>query len=335
MIDTATVKLNSIELNDAATSTSDNNIKVKFNVTNEATQYRIAESQTELNTTEYSTYLSNERYYQVTNTEGLKTIYAQVKNDNSASEIKSASINLVLPVILTSITLNNNELTTESKSIPVSFTIAQGTATHYRIAESESGLTNATWLSYSDNIRYTFSTTGAKTIYAQVKNDVSESSVVNASITIIEAPSKVVVGWNATLNNQCQQVTAESGDVVNQVNVAFHTSYKQQRLIDTEGTNSDIYMQLDSSQYVVNDVFSVAGANNYTSKTTADDTGVYPAAFFNNCQCPASSSQDGTKKTRIRFKLNQGTYKLRILMSPANGFLLEEKYRVVDRKSVV
>ena len=61
-----------------------------------------------------------------------------------------------------------------------------GTPTHYRLGESEE-LSSATWLEWTEDIAYTFASSGNKTLYAQIKNAENEiSEVQSASINIPE-----------------------------------------------------------------------------------------------------------------------------------------------------
>ena len=68
--------------------------------------------------------------------------------------------------------------------------IAHPPCTYLTLAETTEDLANATWVTWTTDITYTFLSAGAKTIYAQVKNETSESSVVSDTITVT-VPSKI------------------------------------------------------------------------------------------------------------------------------------------------
>lgn len=128
--------------------------------------------------------------YQSGIADGNLTVYAQVGNETTESSIKSDSILVVQPVVLGGITLADGKESFAGYTVPVSFEISQGTPTHYRLAETSAGVTAATWLEWKDGITYKFSAIGNKTLYAQVKNALSESGVVNDSISLTESPVK-------------------------------------------------------------------------------------------------------------------------------------------------
>ena len=84
---------------------------------------------------------------------------------------------------LNSVVINQSDTTTSSQTVSVVLNISGG-ATQYRISET-ADLSDSTWATLSGNtISYTFSTNvqETKTVYAQVKNDFNESSIMNDSI---------------------------------------------------------------------------------------------------------------------------------------------------------
>ena len=68
--------------------------------------------------------------------------------------------------------------------------------------------------------------------------------------------------------------------------------------------------------------------SDYHSNSSANNDGVFPVSVFTKCVSSIANVADGTKKLRLSFVLPTGHYKARILYSPSDSFLLEEKYRV-------
>lgn len=73
-----------------------------------------------------------------------------------------------------------------------------GTPTHYRLGDSED-LSSVAWLEWTEDITYTFSSSGNKTLYAQIKNAENEVSEVQSdSINVPDLSDKIVIstGWS-------------------------------------------------------------------------------------------------------------------------------------------
>lgn len=265
--------------------------------------------------------------YQSGIADGNLTVYAQVGNETTESSIKSDSILVVQPVVLGGITLADGKESFAGYTVPVSFEISQGTPTHYRLAETSAGVTAATWLEWKDGITYKFSAIGNKTLYAQVKNALSESGVVNDSISLTESPVKALIAFNGTTNNNVDY-SVVNGDTINQSTMAIYQGYEAKQLKDNQGNLLPWYINYNSGKYMANAVFADNNTNNYNTNTTASDDGIYPADTFKMCQACMNNIADGSRKLRFSLNLPSGKYKARILYSPANNFLLEEKYRV-------
>lgn len=327
LIDAVTARLNSISVNDGDEVTSTGVVQVTFNTMNTITKYKIGKQADLSDCPAWINWSNATVRFDSGMTEGELTVSAKVGNSTTESDIKSDSIRIVQPVTVTAITLAAGEESFAGFNVPVAFTIGQGTPTHYRLAESASALNSAAWLAWGDEIMYKFANIGRKTLYGQVKNEVSESTVVNDAITLTEPPVKAVIAFNGSTNNTIEYSVA-NGDTINQTKIALHTGYNAKQLKDSQGNLLPWYINYNSDKYAPNAIFANNNSNNYNSNTTANDEGVYPAETFTICQQCMENLANGSKKLRISLTLSAGRYKARILYSPANAFLLAENYRL-------
>lgn len=327
LIDTVTARLNSILINNGDDTTNSGTVSVKFETMNTITKYKIGKQADLSDCADWIVWSGATVQYNSDLADGELTVYAQVGNETTESSVKSDSILVVQPLILTSIILAAGEDSYAGYTVPVVFEISQGTPTHYKLSETTAGLTSATWLEWKDSITYKFSTIGNKTLYAQVKNALSESVIVNDSISLTEPPIKVLIAFNAALNNTVEYPVV-NGDTVNQATLAVHNSYEAKQLKDSQGNLLQWYINYNSSKYSQNAIFYQDGNNIYVSNTTANDEGIYPATTFMKCMLAKDNVNDGGKKLRISLNLPTGKYKARVLYSPTDSFLMEEKYRV-------
>lgn len=327
LIDTVTARLNSILINNGDASTDSGSVSVKFETLNTITKYKIGKQADLSDCAEWIVWSGSTVQYSSDIVDGNLTVYAQVGNETTESSIKSDSILVVQPVVLISITLAGGEDSFAGYTVPVSFEISSGTPTHYRLAETSAGLSSAVWLAWKDNITYKFSAIGSKTLYAQVKNALSESGIVNDSISLTEPPVKMILGFNGTATNTVETETA-NGETINQIRPGSYSSWSAQQLKDNQGNKLQWYFNFESSKYLQNSVFAGDSMNNYEGNSTANDDGVFPVSTYLKCLSAMNVATDGSKKLRLSFRLPNGHYKARILYSPGEYFLMEESFRV-------
>lgn len=192
LIDADAAILNSIVINSGDAFTASGTVSVLLNTINTITKYRIGTT-SDLSSLPWQTYSQATISFASGLSSGALTLYAQVGNTTSESEVKSSTITIVQPVILSSVSLASGASDFTGLTVPVALTVSSGTATHYRLAESTSELSSKEWIAMSDNLSYTFASIGSKTLYAQVKNQVGESAVVSDSITLKEVPVLILI----------------------------------------------------------------------------------------------------------------------------------------------
>ena len=325
--------LDSIIINNGDVSTQASTVDIELNTTSlYITHYMISEDNT-FTDTQWLVYGGNQIQYtfEEYTTSEAKIVYVKLKNIFGESDIKQDSINYIAPqpVSLTSITLAGGVTTYEGITVPVEFSISTGTPSHYRLAESTESLSSSPWITWTANITYEFQTAGTKTLYAQIKNETSESGVVSDSITITLPATSVVIGMNSTANYQVQLTTAPNGDVINQIKHNVNSNSNLFPLTSTTGEllSSWKYNALPE-YYTANEIFADSGSNASENNSFADDSGIYPVSIFYKCKTSQNNTHTGTKKLRFSFTLPAGTYDISILYSPSSNSLLTEAYRL-------
>ena len=319
LIDNVTVRLNSIVINNGDAGTVSQILSVALSITNTATKYKIGEQADLSDCPNWINYTGSPVSYTTAKTEGTVTLYVQVANDSSTSEIKNDSISLVQAVALNSISLAGGAENYAGKNVPVSFSTTGGTPSHYRLAETSAALSSAAWIAWSTSVVYAFASIGSKTLYGQVKNAAGESAVVNDTITLTEAPLRVVIGFNGTSNGNLQTVVS-NGDTISQIARAIYEGYGQIQLKDTDGNLVPWYWNANTSYYQANTIFPDSGNNDFQNSgtdSTANDSGVYPKSVFLKCFVT-----DALKKMRSSLILPAGTYRIRILFSAGSGWTI-------------
>ncbi len=323
LIDAVTARLNSISINNGSEFTGSGTVDVKFDTMNTITKYKIGKQSDLSDCPDWITWVGSTVSFNSGISEGALSVYAQVANATTESAIKFDSITVVRPIVMVGLILANGDNSFAGLNVPVSFDVSQGTPTHYRLAETASALTSAPWLAWKTDILYTFASLGAKTLYGQVKNQVSESITSSDSITLTEPPVMALIGMNGATNNTVDYPVV-NGLTFNQIKGATHTGFGAGVLKDTQGNNLPWYFNMNTNKYLPNSIFNQTGANDYESISTAVDGGVYPAATFKLSRSVHGNSATGDRKFRMSFTLPAGNYKARILMSPSNSFIIEQ-----------
>jgi hypothetical protein len=333
LIDNVTVRLNSIALNDGDDYTNSGILAVAINITNIATKYKVGLQSDLSDCPDWLTYTVSPITFDTKKTSGEVTVYVQVANESSTSDIKSDTITIVEDVQVTDMILANGATKHEGLSCPVAFTMSSGTPTHYRLSETLSDLSSADWIAWTTSITYLFSTLGNKSLYGQVKNQVSESTIVSDSIELVEAPVKIVIGFNGTANQTVQTVVA-NGDTINQIKTVAYNGWSNRALYDTSGAESALICHFNNNDYpIVDGLFPKEGMDGFSSGamiSVADDSGVYPVSVFLQGTSPSNgNAAESNRKFRFGITFPAGTYKVKLLCSPPEAFkgIFPEQYK--------
>lgn len=153
---------------------------------------------------------------------GPKTVYFKVRNAGGESEVLSGSITLEepMPPTVTSLSINGGAATTTSRTVALN-TLCAGGPLAYQASESPS-FEGASWEAYTPAPLFDVSAgNGLKTVYFKVRNEIGESGVSSATITLNlpEPPALVSLDMNGgailaasrtvTLNNICTGAATE------------------------------------------------------------------------------------------------------------------------------
>lgn len=178
--------LSSVDLNNGDTTTTSTLLSLNLSVTRIPSEYMVSENPSFTGAV-WKPYYSNIIPYTLGNkTIGVKTIYVKVKNSVGTSATVSDTITYNgTQLELTSGVINYGAAITTSNAVTVALVFTGGTPVSYRVGEL-SDLSDATWKPYVTNIvayELDFEVYGSKTIYSQVQDTSTVSSIVSDTIT--------------------------------------------------------------------------------------------------------------------------------------------------------
>lgn len=213
-------------------------IHLNLNLIGTATAWRAAETEEELEGFLWTDIVENSLSvpYAITTGYGDKTLYVQAKNLYAESNVKSVTVSYKNPEIalnLSSIILNNDDADTYDRNI-TAFLSKSGTPTHYRISENSSFL-GTDWQEWvSESVAFTLSEGSAlKTVYAQIKNDTTES-VIKADT--IELKSLTILSLDSIyINNGASETTNKAVSVALAYSNGTPTHYRLSESSDSMG----------------------------------------------------------------------------------------------------
>ena len=160
--------LTSITINNGATTTSNNTISVGFNASGTITEYILSESSDFSNST-WQTY-TNPTSFLLSGTDGLKTIYAKLRNSTGESSSAYNQITLDTSSVVDELTASINSSTISAVggnlvltiTSNISWTIVKNAGTLNYTFSSMSGTGNATiTITVAENTSTTNSLTGS------------------------------------------------------------------------------------------------------------------------------------------------------------------------------
>lgn len=326
--------LSAIQVNNGEASTDNNMVSVLFSFYGTPSYYKIGVSP-DLTDVEWLPWSGNNVMFSIENSPyGEVTIYAALKdNVTTMTSIVSDVITYnSLFVDLDGISLNSGDETVTTPTVNVAFISRGSYPTHYRIGET-ADLSTKEWLEYAgDSVLYTFESTdnGIKTVFAQIKNSLGESSVQSDTIELVPQSIAAVLSLNdAGFNRITYDVTA-LGDTINMVRPAMNASYSAKQLKSKDGSILPWYFELNANLYTANSETASSGTylNNISAgqpSLTGDD-GVYPDVYIKAAYLVYGNTESATKKGRLIFTLPIGKYKIKALMSVSANSDIKESY---------
>lgn len=323
LIDADAAILNSIVINSGDAFTASGTVSVLLNTINTITKYRIGTT-SDLSSLPWQTYSQATISFASGLSSGALTLYAQVGNTTSESEVKISTITIVQPVVLSSVSLASGATDFTGLTVPVALTVSSGTATHYRLAESTSELSSKEWITMSDNLSYNFASIGSKTLYAQVKNQVGESAVVSDAITLKAVPVLILLANVPTAAN------IEGVGFVQPIIPGNNSTTLKDTLGNIVGTLVGRYKPYNSSDFAAMDSKYSINSLDGDGKTAYWETPTLPAATgYPNAMIWDGSTKKLAKVVKSIFTdfsvdrqsvailkgLTAGTYNVRLLLS--------------------
>lgn len=204
--------------------------------------------------------------------------------------------------------------TTITNGVEVSFDYI-GIPTHYRLGENED-ISSVAWLEWTEDITYIFSSTGNKTLYAQIKNSKDEvSEIQSASINIPEISDKIIVstGWTTS---ELGGVYSIYDDVNLLTKVAATTKDNPCSLYTVMGKAMGTFTKIDGEGAS----YMAAGTK---GASTGDNSGIYADEILEHNVCTVSNAEK-YRENKIE-GLVAGTYKVRIFCSTISANINIEK----------
>lgn len=319
------LELTNIYVNNDDAETTEPNVQVFFQLNGTPSHYRISENSA-FTGADYLAWGEDgaTKPFVLSDSTALKTVYGQVKGiDNAGTVVESAvkadtiQYNKYEPVVLNSLVINSGISETSSAEVTIALsTSGTNIPTHYRLSESIS-MAGVEWVAYdaSQPITFTLSAgSGRKTVYGQVKDANSESSIVSGSINLVAFTKKLLLsfGWHPK----------NSDDGVSYKYIKFDDLLGVNRPTIGIGANTPqaIYWndKTDAGTLTVFATYAVAINHNLVENgnqgsVTGNNSGDYPDEYLKRCSYNATYWGDGQWISKLT--IPAGTYRFRLFAS--------------------
>lgn len=334
LVSPTTLVLNSVTINSGNDTTSNRNISVSLNLTGTPTHYMISENSA-FTGASWLTYSSPSLSFTLTETLGAKTVYVKIKDatNESASKYDSITLEAISAIVLNSVSVNAGAASTTSRTVSVAIATSKA-PTHYRMGEV-ADLSGVAWTAFvSSPISFTLTeSTGVKTVYVQVKDATSESSILNDSITLEAAQqTKAVLSFSYNFANGNVVYDTSTGKTINTCNAkGYNASYTPKQLKSLSNAALPWYINFDADIMTTDDEFTDAGAQitdgaSY-NPTLSGNTGPYEDIFISKVMIPTWVSST-RKKARLFLTLPAGSFVMKFIMSTAVTASVDEASRI-------
>ncbi len=243
--------------------------------------------------------------------------------DNSGTAVESAvkadtiRYNKYRPISLSAVIINAGASETSNREVLIALDISGTNApTHYRLSESGT-MAGAGWVEYdaSQAITFTLSSgTGLKTVYAQVKDSKSESSIISGNISLVVFTKKLLLsfGWHPKDSDDgvsYKYVSFDELPGVNRARIGIGANERQNML----------WNDMSAAGYLtVFGTYAVAVNNNLVENgnqgaVTGNNSGDYPDEYLKRCSYNATYWGDG--KWISKLEIPAGNYRFRLFAS--------------------
>lgn len=180
-------------------------ITLHLNYVGTATHYRVSETDDLTAAVWHAIGDSSDVPYDLSSGFGSKTLYVQVKNLYSESNVRSLTFEYrdpYVPLVLRNIYINNDDARTYDRNVTL-LADKEGIPTHYKAAES-ADLSSLGWTVWPDEklstVPYVLSDgSGQKTVYLQLKDNLSETAVrVDTIEAVLDLLSAIIINGGAS-----------------------------------------------------------------------------------------------------------------------------------------
>jgi|GEM_PF-2079539 len=234
--------------------------------------------------------------------------------------VGSSTVAPVSSVPLDSISINAGAAIATSHTVSVKLSY-RGSPTHYMISEDET-FTNAIWKTISTPVSFDLSAgAGIKELYVKIKNALEESNVVSAKIdyrVVNKIGRKLVVSPVVEVYHQ-GYATVNNGTVINLCTTKQWEDWDSFNLKDVDGEQWATRIAKPSLLPVA--MKAQLEFNAYSNADSLKLVGKavpYPITYMNKYFGIIDPLNLSPKKSGMRFMIDPGTYKVRILFSTNN-----------------
>nr|DAR79093.1 MAG TPA: Putative polysaccharide deacetylase [Caudoviricetes sp.] len=324
--------LNSITINNGVESTTDRQVNVTMSLSGDIPTHYIISESPDFAGAFLTAFTSNCVNFELSPGIGIKTIYVKVKTSTQESEIKSAIINLVEGVSLTSVVINDGADKTRSKTVNVAIN-ATGSPTHSMISESPD-FSGAEWATFQTPVLFTLSEgVGVKIVYVKIKDAFGESDAESSTIELVQKTSsgqKIILTQNTSVQYSPFKMTdKKTGETVNYAN-ATGGNTRNFTFYDSQGNLVNGFTVVPKEERIslgyTEDAFNnVSGINPVYSEDMSyseDVAGQYYRAF-SNTPCLMYNVPAGLYQVRIFASTSKTGIKANSGMLEVNGIFIE------------
>jgi len=250
-------------------------------------------------------------------------------------EIIRVSSSTTIPVStvpLDSISINNGASTVSSRNLTVKF-INRGNPTHYMLSESED-FTGGTWQTFSSPVSYQLSSgSGTKVLYAKIKDATEESGVISKTIeykVISQVGRKIVFAPVAEHYLQTTYAELPDGTVLNRCTPKQFEDWDNFSLKDSDGEPwATLVYKPTSLPKTMTFQLEYLGGYNADSAKLVGKAVPYPITYIKKYFGIQNATLLSPAKSGLRFRIEPGTYTVRILMSTINADLIKNQAAII------
>lgn len=313
-----------LTINNGEEQTQQNIINISYEYEGTATHIRISENDQFtgsewIQAAQSIPYTINEGEY------GLKTIYVQLKNSISQSNILQGQIEYVepqqKPVVLSSIHINGGQTITEDREVSVSMDYEETDtkAILYRASENDNDINTQSWNDIENPFRFVLSEGyGIKNIYVQLKDDAgNETEILSSSIEYKEQQEE-----KAVLSILWEKNEFQEKDNINKITSS---------LVDfpVKTNKGNIFcnikrLDISSGYQIFKDT--------YAGQTTGDNSFDYPDEYM--YRSAVFGSRDAKSLSYILSSINPKKYCVRLFSSNINSGIKTERcvFKLITNK---